>query len=372
MKKKFRFEDEQADGTPLVAKPFNDMLKRIEKLERYQILQWFLFVCIVVVLILTGCSDSDSSSIEEICEPREVRRCPCLGGADGVQECLGDGSGWGYCRCGDGDKDADTDTDTDMDGDTDADTGQDGDTDVDEDGDPVSTTRDGGTDWDTDADTDTDGDTDGDTDSDSDTYADSDGDRCGLEVLETFDSEIPVGWTLQPSGNGSGSGSGTGGTGDVPEVDEEHTWHHTTVEEAGDLAGEGMEGGYFFVGGFAGMNEGITTDFYDIGDCESISVMFSHDFEDMSRNEDDRGELSILVDTPPFELVETFNEDGPHEEDIELIDFLTGGTVFQLKFTFIDEDQGNYGWSIDNFELVGAVEMGSDTDTDTDTELHDR
>jgi len=181
MKKKFRFEDEQADGTPgtpLVAKPFNDMLKRIEKLERYQILQWFIFVCIVVVLFLTGCSDSDSSSIEEICEPREVRRCPCLGGADGVQECLGDGSGWGYCRCGDWDTDADTDTDTDMDGDTDADTGQDGDTDVDEDGDPVSTTGDGGTDWDTDADTDTDGDTDTDTDTDTDadSYSDSDSD----------------------------------------------------------------------------------------------------------------------------------------------------------------------------------------------------
>lgn len=356
MKEKFRFKDEMADGTPgtpLTAKPFNDMLERIEKLERYQLFQWFLFVVIIGFLMLTGCSSEKSTRM--VCEPREVRNCPCLGGDDGVQECFSDGSGWDYCTCGDADADNDTDTDTDVDRDTgsDVDTDADGDTDSDTGAVSVGSETDDTTGTGGDGDTDTD--MDGDMDTDSDTDADTDGGGCGLEILETFDSEIPTNWRVTPSGGG---------------VEEEKTWHHTTVEEVGSLAGEGMEGGYLFVGGYAGMNEVLVTDYYDVGDCESISVMFSHDFDDMSTNDDDRGELWVIVDNSVAEdPIAIFDEDGPGEEDIDLTEHVKDAAFFHLQFTFVDNSQGNYGWSIDNFELIGAVEMNGDADTGTDADM---
>ena len=173
---------------------------------------------------------------------------------------------------------------------------------------------------------------------------------CELDVLETFDTGIPQGWTIQGGGSGSGSGSGSGGTVDV---NDDETWHHTTVETE-DYPPDGMEGGYFFVGGFSGMNETLNTAAYPIGSCQSVSMMFTQYFDDFPSNDFDRGELWIMVDGPPPELVGTYNVAGLAETTVDLTPFLMGGASFSLQFVFLDEDGGNYGWGIDNVQVVGT------------------
>jgi hypothetical protein len=176
---------------------------------------------------------------------------------------------------------------------------------------------------------------------------------CDIDVLETFDTGIPAGWTVLGGGGGSGSGSGSGSGGGTVEVNEEETWHHTTVDDA-LIEYEGMEGGYMFVGGFAGMDESLVTDFITIGSCQSVSLMFDSYFDDQTRNEADRGELWITVDGPPAELIGTFDVAGLTESTIDLMPYLTGGMAFQLTFVFKDEEGGNYGWAIDNVQVTGA------------------
>ena len=104
--------------------------------------------------------------------------------------------------------------------------------------------------------------------------------------------------------------------------------------------------------GFAGMDEALETPYYEYIGCDSVTVMFSHYFDDSSRVETDRGELSIMVDGPPWELIETYNEKGFFEEEVDLSEHLTGGEAFRLQFAFRDDGNGNYGWSIDDVEVV--------------------
>lgn len=52
---------------------------------------------VCVLLTCVGCGTSES---ESVCEPGEVRSCPCQGEQTSTQKCLPDGSGWGDCQCG--------------------------------------------------------------------------------------------------------------------------------------------------------------------------------------------------------------------------------------------------------------------------------
>lgn len=175
---------------------------------------------------------------------------------------------------------------------------------------------------------------------------------CDLDALETFDSGLPEGWSVSKAGFVAGSGSGSGGD---TEIDPDETWHHTTVEAEGELAPEGMDGGYMTVGGNSDMFEALYTDFYSVDECESISLSFTHFFDDLPTNDMDRGELWITVDGPPWIKLATYNENDMHEETIDLSDLLRGAFTFQLEFVFVDEDQGSNEWAIDNFELVGSL-----------------
>ena len=50
---------------------------------------WFL---LLVMVLVAGCGESDKE-----CVSREVRSCPCAGGAQGVQTCAVDGKSWSAC-----------------------------------------------------------------------------------------------------------------------------------------------------------------------------------------------------------------------------------------------------------------------------------
>ena len=276
----------------------------------------------------------------------------------------------------DSDADLESDTDSDLDMDTDSDSDADLDSDIDttsenHTSDPnqdSDSAKDTASEMETDADvekdsvtrTDSDGVPDSETISDSHSDLDSEMDSvspdCGLDILETFDSRIPTGWTVIPSSSASGTGSGSGsGSGRPRELDEDRTWHHISEDE--DYPYDGMEGGFLFVGGFAGMNEALITNYYEIGRCESVSVMFDYYFDDAPRNDYDRSELWINADGPPWQLVGTYNvsgrQEGPKEEIVDLTHYLTGSEAFQLKFTFVDEGEGNYGFAHDNVAVVG-------------------
>ena len=50
-------------------------------------------------LMETGGTETGGSVVAVGCEPRRAVTCPCVGGQDGVQSCLDDGSGWTTCEC---------------------------------------------------------------------------------------------------------------------------------------------------------------------------------------------------------------------------------------------------------------------------------
>ncbi|GEM_PF-2003060 len=56
----------------------------------------FSLVVAVSLGVLVGACDSGT---EKLCTPGQRNTCPCLGGTEGVQDCLPDGSGWEECQC---------------------------------------------------------------------------------------------------------------------------------------------------------------------------------------------------------------------------------------------------------------------------------
>ena len=183
-------------------------------------------------------------------------------------------------------------------------------------------------------------------------------------LLENFDAAVmPSGWTIVHGAGGSGSnsnsnsGTGSGAGGLLDDINNDTTWHHSSLETekfAPEPVAQNMSGGFFKVGDILGMDEAFLSDYYDIAACSSVILSFKQYFEDWGSNEADRGEVSILVDKPPWELLKTFNVTGYTEEQIDLTSYLIGGQYFQLKFHFIDEGKGNWPWFIDDVSITSA------------------
>ncbi|MBN2717396.1 MAG: hypothetical protein JXX14_16200 [Deltaproteobacteria bacterium] len=219
----------------------------------------------------------------------------------------------------------------------------------------------GSGDSDSDTDSDADSDADSDTDSDSDSDGDDTGAGCNIDEFESFDTAVPSGWTVISTvggGSGSGSGSGSGGdSGEISDVDPLKTWHHTTVEDESNPY-DGMDGGYMAVGGYTGLNESLETGFYPVDSCKTVTLSFTHYFDDYGSRTgvtEDRGEVWVVGDTPPWTLVATYNENAdkePQEEELDLTSYILGQSMFKVKFVFTDEEKGNYGWAVDNVSII--------------------
>jgi rhamnogalacturonan endolyase len=78
-----------------------------------RVYKWALLVLVLASLAACGSS--------RVCDPGAVQRCPCLGGTEGVQVGVDDGTRWGTCDCGTTDADADADVAADADADVAAD-----------------------------------------------------------------------------------------------------------------------------------------------------------------------------------------------------------------------------------------------------------
>jgi hypothetical protein len=174
---------------------------------------------------------------------------------------------------------------------------------------------------------------------------------CALDIIETFDAAVPTGWTVIAGGSGSGSGSGSA-SGSSGEGESDETWHHTTEADTSYK----MDGGCMFVGGYAGMNESLVTDYYELGSCTAVTMSFTHYFDDF-RGDDDRGELWFMGDAPPWTQIGTYSSNDNKEavtETVDLSSYVLGQSGFQLKFVFADEGQGNYGWAVDDVKILGS------------------
>lgn len=58
-------------------------------------------VSLLVVLaasVISNCASDDGDRDEQVCEPGDVKSCPCAGGSEGVQTCDSNGTTWGTCE----------------------------------------------------------------------------------------------------------------------------------------------------------------------------------------------------------------------------------------------------------------------------------
>jgi hypothetical protein len=299
---------------------------------------------------------------------------------------------------GDDDGSSDSDSDTDVDTDTDADS----DSDVDEclyecmsealctelEGtvhddmvcddesevccDPGSDTD---TDVDTDIDTDTDSDTDTDTDADTDTgvcpytcvsteamcsllggTVDSSYDcpdpgdvccdattSCELDELETFDSNIPAGWTVVDGGTSAGLWEWVD---DIPDEYPANFSSNGGVFINSQAAGDGSV-----------QDDDLESPLYDLGGCESALLSYDYNFQKDTVG-DDAGEVYVVpggIDTPV--LLVTHTADSPlgtlvsHSVPITSEEI---GSETTFKVVFHYEGANDLGWYVDNVAVEGV------------------
>ena len=195
------------------------------------------------------------------------------------------------------------------------------------------------------------GDTTDDSDNDDSESEGEVGDVCEIDVLETFDTALPTGWTIEAGTGGSGSGSSSADSGN-----ETLTWHHIDIDEEDDLPSEvtdNMSGGVMVVGDVMGseLNETMLTSFYKIGECSSATLQFKQFYDDTL---EDIAEVWLNVDGSSWEQVTTIDTTGYSDDEYDLTDLIQGGVAFQLKFVFIDENQTSMQWFIDDVAITGA------------------
>ena len=179
------------------------------------------------------------------------------------------------------------------------------------------------------------------------------GDACEIDVLETFDTALPTGWTVQ-STTGSGSGSGSGSS-SADSGNETLTWHHINIDEEDNLPSEvtdNMSGGVMMVGDVVGrtLSETMLTSFYIIGECSGATLQFKQFFDDSLA---DVAEVWLNVDGSSWEQVATIDTTGYSDDEYDLTELIQGGVAFQLKFLFIDENQMSMRWFIDDVAIIG-------------------
>ncbi|MDD5308027.1 MAG: hypothetical protein PHU25_11960 [Deltaproteobacteria bacterium] len=284
---------------------------------------WFFVIGLACVAgVGAGCSNESTSSDEDAGDDG--------GGTDT------DGTDTGT------DSDSDSDSDSDADGDTDTDSDTDGDTDSDTDSD-----ADGDTDTDSDTDGDTDSDADGDTDTDSDTgdagldggdaAVDGGGDAgspCLLDSLETFDSEIPAGWTVVNSGTGAGTWS----------------WDDTVFPAP-------ISGGHTVVSSAAsgpGVDAWLYSPEYEVSSgCNTVSVAFGAYFYAPTVN--DSGEIWIQVNSGAWQLVDTIASTYQDTRTVDLTTRVGPGDAFVLGFHYSDGGTVSGFWLVDGVHVTGST-----------------
>lgn len=179
-------------------------------------------------------------------------------------------------------------------------------------------------------------------DDDNDDNDDDDDDGCGLSEMETFDTQIPLGWTVVDGGTTAGAWVW------IDEIPD--TFPVAIVSDGGafidsQAAGEGPV-----------QDDDLESPVYDLGDCSSAVLTYDYNFQkDLVGT--DVGEVYVVPggDGTPV-LLTSYSADSPNNamesETIHITaDELGDETTFSIKFHY--EGAFNLGWYVDNVGVEG-------------------
>jgi hypothetical protein len=188
------------------------------------------------------------------------------------------------------------------------------------------------------------GDDDNDDSSDSDTGSDTGSeDGCGLSEMETFDTEIPAGWTVIDNGVSAGTWTWTDS---IPETFPVAITSDGAAIIDSQAAGDGSE-----------QDDDLESPTYDLGDCTSADLSYDHNFQkDLIGT--DVGEVYLVPGeggTPV--LLASYSSDSPNNaleaETISITSTELGDeTTFKIVFHY--EGAFDLGWYVDNVGVEGV------------------
>jgi len=166
---------------------------------------------------------------------------------------------------------------------------------------------------------------------------------CGLSELETFDNQIPAGWTVVDGGTSAGSWVWTN---DIPS-----TFPVAIVSNGGALidsqaAGEGPV-----------QDDDLESPLYSLGDCSSATLTYDYNFQkDLIGT--DAGEVYLVPggDGTPI-LLAAYTSDSPASELADATIPITEGQLggeSTFKIVFHYEGSFDLGFYIDNVGVEGV------------------
>jgi hypothetical protein len=172
---------------------------------------------------------------------------------------------------------------------------------------------------------------------------DDDDDDCGLSALETFDTQIPTGWTVVDGGTSAGAWVWTD---DIPS-----TFPVAIVSDGAAFidsaaAGEG-----------ATQDDDLESPLYDLGDCSSATLTYDFNFQkDLVGS--DTGEVYLVPGGggTPILLAAYTSDSSSSELDSATIPITATelGDEDEFRIVFHYEGSNDLGFYIDNVGVEGV------------------
>jgi hypothetical protein len=190
-----------------------------------------------------------------------------------------------------------------------------------------------------------DGDDDDDSGDDTDTNTDTSTETsaCALSALETFDTEIPTGWTVIDGGTSAG------------------TWVWADELPEDFPVAVVIDGGALIDSKAAGQEseqiDELESPLYELGDCTSATVSYDHNFQkDLVGS--DVGEVYVIPgdDGTPV-LLRTYDTDSSStqlDSDTVSITATELGEETSFRIVFHYEGSFDLGWYVDNVDVEGV------------------
>jgi hypothetical protein len=187
-----------------------------------------------------------------------------------------------------------------------------------------------------------DDDDDDDTETETDTQTGTDG-PCSLSELETFDTEIPSGWTVVPGGTSAGDWEWTD---EIPE-----TFPVAVTSDGGAII-DSQAAGEDSV-----QDDDLESPMYDLGACTSATLSYHYNFQkDLVGT--DVGEVYVLPggDGTPILLASYDSDSSSTALESESVDITTTqlGEETTFKIVFHYEGSFDLGWYVDNVGIEGV------------------
>ncbi len=168
---------------------------------------------------------------------------------------------------------------------------------------------------------------------------------CDLDELETFNAEIPTGWTVVDGGSGAGTWE----------------WSDTIPFTVPDPIYVKADGGAIInsqlYGTNASQNDDLVTPVFDLGGCSSAALTFDYNFQKRATGLDD-GEVYIIPggNGDPI-LALNYDESSP-VDSMQAVSIPVTAAMLKEESTFSVvfhyEGANDFGWYIDNVRVTGV------------------